>query len=534
MTMPHDAIVIGSGFGGTLAAQALVDAGARVLMIERGQWVRRGPDNWAAEAVAPLSPHYRIDTPYRVVAGGEQDLIGSIQCVGGPSVFYGGVSLRLRAQDLSSGSPGSPSPGAAWPFAYEDLEPFYDRAERLIGVAGQAGDDPTEPQRTGPYPHPPGALAPASRLVWEAARELGLSPFRLPLAFNHSQAAGRSPCVGCPTCDGFACAVGAKNDLATAVLPDLLRRGLELRTGTVAVRLVTDGSRVQAVDCVDRESGRRDRHPAPLFVLAAGALASPHLILASGLESRNPGGHLVGRLLMRHWNAAVMGLFPGRPGPERQFHKQVGVHDFYFGHPSVRRPAGRLGGIQQLATPPAALVRSHLPTPVGALAVATLGHVTGLLVIAEDEPQVGNGVTIDPRCRDRYGLPRLLVTHRYTARDEEAGGALVGKARQILNRAGACLTHVQPIRTFSHALGTLRMGLHPNGSVVDAFGRFRGIDNLYVADASVFPTSASVNPSLTIAACALRIGERLARHGDLVAPATERAAAAATLAEPAA
>lgn len=510
--MPHDAIVIGSGFGGTLAAQALVDAGARVLMIERGEWVRRGPDSWAPQAVATLSPYYRLDTPYRVLAGGERDLIGSIQCVGGPSVFYGGVSFRLRAQDFATDPDVPVSPGAAWPFGYEDLEPFYDRAERLIGVAGQAGDDPTEPHRTGPYPHPPGALAPASRLIWEAARDLGLRPFRLPLAFNHSRAAGRSPCVGCPTCDGFACAVGAKNDLATAVLPHLLRRGLELRTGAVAVRLVSDDARVRAVDCVDRESGRRERHSAPLFVLAAGALASPHLILASGLESLNPAGHLVGRFLMRHWNAVVMGVFPGRPGPERQFHKQVGIHDFYFGHGSVGRPLGRLGGIQQLATPPAALVRAHLPAPVGALAAATLGHVTGLLAIAEDEPQESNGVAIDPRRRDRFGLPQLLVTHRYTVRDVEAGRALVRKAREILRRAGACLTYVQPIRTFSHALGTMRMGVDPGRSVVDVFGRFRGLDNLYIADASVFPTSAAVNPSLTIAACALRIGVRLARR----------------------
>ncbi|HVQ31392.1 MAG TPA: GMC family oxidoreductase [Vicinamibacteria bacterium] len=530
--MPHDAIVIGSGFGGTLAAHALVEAGARVLMIERGDWVRRGPDNWAGHAVAPLSPHYRTDTPYQVLAGAERGVVGSIQCVGGPSVFYGGVSLRLRARDFAPDSESAgAAAGAAWPFAYEELEPFYDRAERLIGVAGQAGDDPTEPPRSRPYPHSPGALAPASRLVWQAARDLGLHPFRLPLAFNHTRAEGRSPCVGCPTCDGFACAVEAKNDLATAVLPGLLKRGLELRTGTVAGRLVSERGRVRAAICIDRATGRLERHSAPLFVLAAGALASPHLVLASGLESLNPAGHLVGRFLMRHWNAVVMGFFPGRPGPERQFHKQVGIHDFYFGHGSVRRPHGRLGGIQQLATPPAALVRSHLPAPVGALAATTLGHVTGLLVIAEDEPQESNGLAIDPRGRDRFGLPQLLVTHRYTTRDVAAGNVLVGKAKAILHRAGACLTYVQPIRTFSHALGTLRMGTHPRLSVVDPHGRFRGLENLYVADASVFPTSASVNPSLTIAAGALRIGEALAHQGVGAVPSWERIAAPA---EPAA
>jgi choline dehydrogenase-like flavoprotein len=512
--MRHDAIVIGSGFGGAFAARALVDAGARVLMLERGGWVRRGPDNWAPEAVAPLSPYYRLDTPYRVLSGGERNLIGSIQCVGGPSVFYGGVSLRFRAEDFRSLPVIVGGSGAAWPFDYAALEPCYDRAERLIGVAGEAGDDPTEPPHASAYPHLPAALAPASRLIWEAARGLGLRPFRLPLAFNHSRQVGRSPCVACPTCDGFACAVEAKNDLATAVLPDMLRRGLELRTRAVAVRLLSQAGRIHAVECVDRETGRRERHTAPLFVLAAGALASPHLILASGLERLNPAGPLVGRFLMRHWNAVVVGVFPNRPGPERQFHKQVGIHDFYFGHPTVDRPRGKLGAIQQLATPPSALIQAYLPAPIGRLAALSLRHVTGLLVVAEDQPQEANGVAIDPRLRDRFGLPQLLVKHRYTSRDVEAGAALVRKAREILRAAGARLTYVQPIRTFSHALGTLRMGVDPSRSVLDPWGRFRGLENLYVADASAFPTSAGVNPSLTIAACALRLGAHLARRPD--------------------
>jgi choline dehydrogenase-like flavoprotein len=140
--------------------------------------------------------------------------------------------------------------------------------------------------------------------------------------------------------------------------------------------------------------------------------------------------------------------------------------------------------------------------------------VTGLLVVAEDQPQEANGVAIDPRLRDRFGLPQLLVKHRYTSRDVEAGAALVRKAREILRAAGARLTYVQPIRTFSHALGTLRMGVDASRSVLDPWGRFRGLENLYVADASAFPTSAGVNPSLTIAACALRLGAHLARRPD--------------------
>lgn len=506
----YDAVVIGSGFGGSMAASELIRGGARVLMLERGDWVRRGPENWNEGAVGPLTPYYSTETPYRALAGGEREIVGSFQCVGGPSVFYGGASLRFRAEDFEPDPVIAGDSGAAWPLRYAELEPYYARAERLIGVAGELGSDPSEPFHGSSYPQTPGALSPTSRLLWQAARSLGLHPFRIPLAFNHARTAGRPPCAACSTCDGFACAIGAKNDLATAVLPGLLRQGLRLETNSVAVRLLAEGGRVQAVECVDRKSGRRVRHAARAFVLAAGALASPHLILASRLERLNPGASAVGRYLMRHFNAVVVGVFPWRPDPDKLFHKQVGIHDFYFGHPSIPRPLGRLGAIQQLVTPPAALVKAHLPRPLGALAATALPLVTGLLVIAEDQPQQANGVEIDRSRLDRFGLPELRITHRYSPRDLEAGGALVGKARGILHRAGAWLTCVQPIRTFSHAVGTLRMGVETGTSVLDVDGRFRGLENLYVADASAFATSAGVNPSLTIAANALRVGERLA------------------------
>jgi choline dehydrogenase-like flavoprotein len=506
----YDAVIVGSGFGGTMLAHELVRAGWDVLMVERGDWVRRGPQNWAATGVGFLTPHYSVETPYRVLAGGEKDMMGSFACVGGPSVFYGGVSLRFRVADFEPAPEIAGDSGARWPVGYDELEPHYARAERLIGVAGEEGDDPTEPPRRAPLPHPGGALSPTSRLVWEAARSLGLRPFRLPLAFNHARTSTREPCAACGTCDLFACAVGAKNDLATAVLPGLLARGLELRPRTVAVRLVARSGRVRELECVDRDSGRRFRVAARIFALAAGALASPHLVLASGLDRESPARAAVGRYLMRHWNAVVAGFFPWPPDPEGQFHKQVGLHDFYFGDPDVEEPAGKLGGLQQLSTPPPALLRDHLPRGLGAALEPVVPRITGLLAMAEDQPSLVNGVAIQPSRGDRFGLPQLLVEHRYTPRDRAAGRVLVERARQILRRAGAWAIHVHEIRTFSHAVGTLRMGDDPETSPVDPEGRFRGLENLYVADASVFPTSAAVNPSLTIAASALRIGERLA------------------------
>lgn len=505
----YDAVVVGSGFGGALAAHELVHAGWRVLMLERGAWVRRGPHNWAPGGVGPLTPAYSLETPYRVLAGGEADRIGAFECVGGPSVFYGGVSLRFRTRDFEPATEIAGDSGARWPFGYDDLEPYYSRAEHLLGVAGDPGGDPTEPPRSAPYPHPPGALSPTSRLIWQAARELDLRPFRLPLALNHARASGRAPCAACGTCDLFACAISAKNDLATAVIPELMARGMRLLTRTVVVRLAAEAGRVRAVECVERDTGRRRRFEAGVVILAAGALASPHLVLASGLERLSPAAAAVGRYLTRHYNAIAAGFFPRRPDPENQFHKQVGIHDFYFGSADGAGPPGRLGGMQQLPTPPRELVKAHLPKGVGGLVAPLLSHVTGLLVMAEDQPSAQNGVAIDPRSHDRFGLPQLLVTHRYSPRDAAAGDALLRQARRILRRAGALFSRTHLIRTFSHAVGTLRMGDDPQSAPLDADGRFRGLENLYVTDASAFPTAAGVNPSLTIAANALRVAERL-------------------------
>lgn len=499
-----DAIVIGSGFGGSMVAHELIRRGRSVLMLERGDWIRRSRQNWTSEGFCLRTDAYSLETPYRALCGGYHEQIGSIQCVGGPSVFYGGVSLRYRREDFAPGAEIVADSRAEWPFGYEQLERHYTQAEEILSVAGEAGD-PTGPWRSTPYPCLPGALAPASRMIWEAAESLGLQPFRLPLAINHRRANGLNPCVACTTCDGFACAISAKNDLATAVLPALVRAGLQLVPNNVVSRLVHDGSRVVAVECVDRVSGRRQRFRSDVVVLAAGALASPHLVLASGLDALNPGGELVGRFLVRHWNAAVMGAFVRKPNAAERFHKQVAVHDLYFGDGEL----GKLGGIQQIAPPPAAVVSLEAGRALGALSAPVRTRLSGLLVIAEDQPKHENRVAIDPSRLDPFGLPELCIRHAYTPRDKTAGAALVAAAKKILHRAGATATHVHEIRTFSHALGTLRMGVDVSSSVLDPDCRFRGLRNLYVADGSALPTAAGVNPSLTIAANALRVGEHI-------------------------
>ncbi len=520
----YDAIIIGSGFGGGGVAHQLVRAGWRVLMLERGDRVPRGPQNWEADGSLDLTPFYSKETPYAVADQIDRTAsrldklltkrtaaksVASCYCVGGPSVFYGAVSLRLRSQDFESDAVLGES-GASWPFGYDELETYYGAAERLLGVAGQAGQDPTEPPRSTDYPQEAAPLSATSQMIGGAAERLGMKPFRLPLAINYAASEDRNACVACTTCDTFACAVGAKNDVATRVLDPLVANGLELRPNTVVTRLVAEGDRIVAVEATDRKSGESVRFEANHFVVSAGALATPHLLLASGLEGLNPGGDVVGRYLTRHCNAIAFGLFPRPVNPAQEFHKQIGLHDYYFGDPD-RAELGKLGGIQQLHSPPVGLVHQHLPPGLAHL----VGHLvvprmTGLLVMAEDEPRYDNRVRLDGVGRDDFGLPTAAIQHTYTDRDLAARDALLTRAREVLGEAGAMWCYSHYIRTFSHAAGTVRMGNDPATSALDEHCRFRGLANLRVVDASILPSGGGVNPSLTVVANALRVGEDLA------------------------
>lgn len=515
----YDAVVIGSGFGGCMAALELVEAGWRVLMLERGGWVERGPHNWSGEGAFVRTPYYAADTTFDVTDGGETQAQNLCTCVGGPSVFYGGASFRFREADFRAAPEIVDGSGAAWPVAYADLEPFYSRAERLLGVAGEAGADPTEPPRGAPYPQPPARMSEASRRIAAAAQSLGLHPFRIPLAINGSASEG-AVCAFCTTCDAFACAVSAKNDLSVRLVPRLVARGMELRPNTVVTRLVVADGRVTGVECADKASGEKTTVAAPTVILAAGALATPHLLLASGLDALNPAGHAIGRHLMRHCNAMTYGVFPFRPDPKGEHHKQVALHDYYFGSADKGAPAGKLGNLQQVMGPKASLIAHVLPKWLGwmaRLAELPASRLTGLLSIAEDQPRPENRVRLDPSRTDAYGVPRMVVEHRYTARDLAARAFLVSRAKRILRRAGAAFCVTWNVSTFSHAVGTVRMGEDETRDPLDPECRFRGVENLYVTDGSVFPTSAGVNPSLTIAANALRVGRLLAR-GSASAP----------------
>ena len=510
----YDAVVVGSGFGGAFAAYGLVHAGARVLMLERGEWVSRGAHNWAPQGALELTPYYETNTAWRMKGEAEGPL-GAVRCVGGMSVFYGGVSLRLRESDFAGRGDRDTAMGAAFPYDYDELKPYYARVERILGVRGGAGD-PVAPPRDVPRTRAGDPLSRPSKRIADAARDLGLTPFRLPLAIHtgngNGNGNGRQGCIHCLTCDTFACAIGAKNDTATAVLPALMTKGLTLRTGTAAVRVLVDGDRATGVECVHVDSGRRYTVRADRVVLAAGALASPHLLLASGLQTRSPAARAVGRYLTRHCNGIVFGFFPRTPNPRGRFHKQVGIHDYY----AESESHGRSGAIQQVHSPPIGLAQEHVPRWLHWLLPHVIRRMTGLLIMGEDEPRHGNGVRLDPAVTDALGMPGLIVHHSYVQSELRARDELARHARAILRKAGAWATFLHRISTFSHAMGTLRMGHDSRSAPLDHACRFRGVRNLHVTDASALPGCGAVNPSLTIAANALRAAEHMSTSGSRV------------------
>ncbi|MEM6317284.1 MAG: GMC family oxidoreductase [Bacteroidota bacterium] len=503
----YDAVIIGSGFGGSMIAHKLSQAGWDILLIERGERVKRGAHNWSKFGSLELTSHYDTTLPYEVLKGGNKKKMGVYAALGGPSIFYGGVSFRFREQDFHPPSDIIGTSGAAWPITYDDLEPYYTEAEELLRVAGDL-NDPTAPPRSKGFPQNPAAYARISQQINLAATSLGLHPFHLPLAINYDDTS-RPICQLCTNCDTFACAIRAKNDLDTMLIPKKKEKTYTILTNTVASKINVDNAKVKQVNCFDRTANKSFNVRGRICILSAGALASPHILLNSKLEHYNQAGKFIGRFLMRHANAIVFGIYPGIADKEHRFHKELAIMDFYFGHKDIKYPQHKIGSLQQVATPPRGLVENGAPSKLlGKIAGKVVKISTGLLAIAEDQPQFNNHVGIKNKA-GKYDMVIPTILHEYSRRDLKSLAALTQQAKRILRKSGAFLNYVHQIKTFSHACGTVRMGNNPATAPLNKYCNFRGIDNLFVVDACFMPTAAAVNPSLTISANALRIGDYL-------------------------
>lgn len=277
-------------------------------------------------------------------------------------------------------------------------------------------------------------------------------------------------------------------------------------TGFLVEKLNWTGSRVESAVLINRLTGERLLARARNFILSAGSLGSPPILLRSGLDEKFPHMRWAGKNLMRHANAIVSYVFPFKTNPQAVFHKQIAISYFYD---DLRDKTGLATGvIQDIYTPERKVVSAFAPAGLKWIAGALSERIQSLLCVAEDEPQEVNRVELSTQ-RDRFGVLLPQIHHQYTAADIERRDYLIAKARLILKQAGGKISRLMKIDSFSHAVGTLKFGHSEKNSVLDSHCRFHGLENLYVADGSFMPSSGGVNPSLSITANSLRVADAL-------------------------
>src|SRR6516164_9627034 len=478
MTDHYDVIVIGSGAGGGTLTHALAPTGKRVLLLERGDFLPREPQNWDSKSVW-VDLRYRNPGKWTDAGTGQEFTPKQHYYVGGNTKFYGAILFRFRERDFGQiKHVDGISP--AWPMDYTDFEPWYTRAEQLYHVHGQRGADPGEPPSAAPYRYPPLSHEPRIAQLEADLAKTGLRPFPLPVGLIYDEAAPQfSPCIRCATCDGYPCLVNGKADAhIVCVAPALRYPNVTLRTRTRAVRLETDGPGRAVTRVVADRDGQTEAYSADLVVLSAGAINSAALLLASASE-RHPGGlgnasGVVGRHLMMHNNSSLM-AFSKIPNPTK-FQKTLGVNDFYFGDPDDD---------------------GTFPYPLGALQMLGKNDAT---LIAFDAP--------DGRIRLRYTQTNAEAHRRLRARFEGLLDAI--QCRDTVLPGYHYLGGRLGINAVAHQNGTVRFGTDPATSALDLNCRMHDLDNLYVVDSSFFVSSTAVNPTLTIIANALRVADHIA------------------------
>ena len=518
MTNHYDVIVIGSGPGGASLAQRLAPTGQRILLLERGDYLPRSQKNWDSQTVFVDGAYQTKETWYG--RGGEEFHPGLHYYVGGNSKVYGAALLRLRARDFEE-IRHADGLSPAWPLKYDAFEPYYAEAERLFHVHGQRGEDPTEPPASGPFPYPPVSHEPRIRELAQNMTEDGLHPFHLPLGILLDERDGKptptSTCIRCDAFDGFPCLLNGKADAQVICVDPALAAypNLTLLTGAYAARLETDATGRTVTGVQVTRAGLEERYTADIVVVACGALSSALLLLRSA-NDKHPhglanGSDQVGRNYMRHNQSVLMALLR-RPN-DTVFQKTLAVSDYYFGSDDWEFP---LGLIQMCATSHGAQIRGEaLPAWLEWLPGMPFDemarHSLDFWLSSEDLPRPDNRIYYDG---DRVVLD-------LTENNMEAHHRLKKKLEQILSHAGAHPLLMErnlyfgkgiPIGGTAHQAGTARFGTDPATSVLDLDCKAHELDNLYVTDASFFPSIGAVNPTLTIVANALRVADRIAQR----------------------
>ncbi|MFV0293708.1 MAG: GMC oxidoreductase [Paracoccus sp. (in: a-proteobacteria)] len=491
--MQADLVIIGSGMGGATLAAALAPSGKRILIVERGRKLPDSPEARDPSAIFARG-HFRSEEMWLDEQGTEFSP-GNFYYIGGNSKMYGAVLLRYRECDFSPvRHMGGMSAG--WPIGYADLEPWYQAAENFYRVRGELGDDPTEPPHSGTYPFPAVPDEPEIADFRSRLKGIGLNPSSLPLGIDLDRWLERAKTPW----DGHPDITGAKMDAESVGIAEALRYpNVTLLSGHLAKRLECgpDG-RIVALYAAGPDG--MCRIEAPLFAMAAGAVNTAALLLGSADEMHPSGlangSDQLGRNFMNHNCSAVLAIHPFRRN-HSIYQKTLMVNDFY----TTGGPQGEpLGNIQLLGrvSGPILAAGSGLPRPLAGLIAS---RAIDLYAMSEDLP--------NPESRIMVRDGQIVLDWKRS--NQAAHEMLVSRLKSELRRAGFPIVLSKPFdrRTPSHQCGTARMGHDPASSVVDSHGRCHDHPNLFVTDASVLPTSAAVNPALTIAALSLRAADHI-------------------------
>jgi choline dehydrogenase-like flavoprotein len=519
MSTHYDVIIIGSGAGGGTLAYRLAPTGKRILLLERGDYVPREPDNWNPRPVN-VEGKYQAKETWR---DGEGKPLHphTNYWVGGNTKFYGAALFRLREHDFGEiRHHGGISP--AWPISYADLEPYYTEAERIYQVHGERGADPTEPYASAPYPHPAVSHEPRIQQLADDFARLGLKPFHVPLGVMLNEAdRRRSKCIRCATCDGFPCLVSAKSDAQVCCVdPALEHPNVTLVTGAYVSRLETGASGREVTGVRVRRDGAEEVFTGDIVVVSCGAINSAALLLRSASD-KHPrglanGSDVVGRHYMGHINSVLMAL-SRCPNPT-VFQKTLALNDFYYGSKDWDYPMGHISFVGKLD---GVTLSAGAPAIAPGWTLELMGkHSLDFWLTSEDLPDPNNRVTLD---RDGN------IVLSYTPNNGEGHKRLTKTLERLMQQQTACPIHGKechqglfarnlfigqriPLAGVAHQNGTIRFGRDPQTSALDVNCRAHEVENLYVVDGSFFPSSAAVNPALTIMANALRVGDQIAER----------------------
>jgi choline dehydrogenase-like flavoprotein len=510
----YDVIIVGTGAGGGTLAYRLAPSGKRLLLLERGGYLPREKDNWNSRAVFVESKYRAKETWYD--KDGKVFYPGIQYYVGGNTKVYGAALLRFRPADFGEViHHGGLSP--AWPLRYEDFEPYYTTAEHLYHVHGQRGVDPTEGPAGVPYRYPPVSHEPRIQALFDDFRRLGHHPFPLPLGILLDEAEGKplltSACVQCPAFDGFPCLVNGKADAQViGVDPALQHSNVELLTDAYVERLETNPSGRVVTKVIVTRQGAGEEYSADIVVVSCGAINSAALLLRSA-NDKHPRGlgnssDVVGRHYMRH-NCSAMMAISKDPNPT-VFQKTLGLNDFYFRSDDWSYP---LGEVQMLGKSDGEMLKGEAPAwavwkPRFALDFLAKRSLDFWLQ-SEDLPDPNNRVMINPEGQIVLNIyENNLEGHRRLKAKLKAMLTDIGCHDLLMHRSLYPGKNI-PIGGTAHRAGTVRFGFDPKTSALDVNCKAHDLDNLYVVDASFFVSIAAVNPSLTIMANALRVGDPL-------------------------